>query len=395
MWYQRLPRFNGDQLHYVEYNLVVVKPRRYKEIALQFRKRHPGYAPDVDEVLFIDLFTHKCRQMINDPRWASSSRIAEARKNNGNSGDLALMSIEKYRLEGLQAVFDKLGDLYHEVRFDKCDTEKIKRIKIALSALTAQSKMIFDYEKGLRDQQRIDKMSGGIPHINLPVLDDKGEILEKWRRLTHRAGRRPVDAGVWEIQNGRNSTTGVPAFTPVQQAIVISCLINCEPHREIARLLQHLETPEPAEVNEAYQGIIEDESIVLPEGMPQAEYEEKVIKRCKDYASNKNRKWYEIIKAGREEYSEQIVKWVIAEANYVQNLMIQEIVHKYAKLDIKDVMELADKVYGMREVAFDILFGEDDGYVGEDTVEDEDTYAEIAEPHPLQDINDTDTIETV
>ena len=394
MWYQRLPRFNGDQLHYVEYNLVVVKPRRYKEIALQFRKRDPRYAPDVDEVLFIDLFTHKCRQMINDPRWASSSRIAEARKNNGNSGDLALLNIEKYRLEELQAVFDKLRDLYHEVRFDRCDTEKSKQMRVALSALTAQSKMIFDYEKGLRDQQRIDKMSGGISHINLPVLDDKGEILEKWRRLTHRAGHRPVDAGVWEIQNGRNSTTGVPAFTPVQQAIVISCLINCEPHREIARLLQHLETPEPSEVNEAYQGTIEDESIILPEGMSQAEYEEKVIKRCKDYASNKNRKWYEIIKAGREEYSEQIVQWVIAEINYVQNLMIQEIVHKYRELDIKDALELADKTYETREAFFALLF-DDEEDMGEVAVDDDDTYAETDLPHPLQNIDDTDTIETV
>ena len=111
MWYQRLPKFNMDQLHYVEYYLVVVKPRRYQEIALHFRKNHPGYAPDVDEVLFIDLFTHKCRQMINDPRLASSSRIAEARKNNGNSGDVVLLSIERYRLEQRQWIYEEFKDI--------------------------------------------------------------------------------------------------------------------------------------------------------------------------------------------------------------------------------------------------------------------------------------------
>ena len=387
MWYQRLPKFNMDQLHYVEYYLVVVKPRRYKEIALHFRKNHPGYAPDVDEVLFIDLFTHKCRQMINDPRLASSSRIAEARKNNGNSGDVVLLSIERYRLEQRQWIYEEFKDITDRAR-DAPYTPK--NIKVLISAVSAQLKLIEKYEKGLRDQQRIDQTASGIPYVNLPILDNKEEILEKWRRLTHNTGHSPVDAGVWEIQNGRHSTTGVSAFTPVQQAIVISCLIHCEPHREIARLLQHLETPEPSEVNEAYQGIIEDESIILPEGMSQAEYEERVIKRCKDYVSNKKRKPYQIIQAGREEYSEQIVKWVIAEINYMQNLMIQEIVDKYRELDIKDALELADKTYEMREAFFALLFDEEED-TGEVAVDAEDLVA----PHPLQDIDDTDTIETV
>ena len=248
--------------------------------------------------------------------------------------------------------------------------------------MSAQLKLIEKYEKGLRDQQRIDQTASGIPYVNLPILDNKEEILEKWRRLTHNTGHSPVDAGVWEIQNGRHSTTGVSAFTPVQQAIVISCLIHCEPHREIARLLQHLETPEPSEVNEAYQGIIEDESIILPEGMSQAEYEERVIKRCKDYVSNKKRKPYQIIQAGREEYSEQIVKWVIAEINYMQNLMIQEIVDKYRELDIKDALELADKTYEMREAFFALLFDEEED-TGEVAVDEDATYAVTDPPASL------------
>ena len=396
MWSQRLPKFNRDQLHYVEYYLVVVKPRRYKEIALHFRKNHPKYAPDVDDVLFIDLFTHKCRQMINDPRLASSSRIAEAREGNANIGDVVLLAIPRYRAEEHERIYEQMGELVAEMGDAP---ERLKSTKAVLSALQLQSKTLFNYEKRLRDQQRIDNMGGGISHITLPelenpVLDDKEEILEKWRRLTYGAGGRPVDASVWAIPNGREGTTGLPAFTPVQQAIVISCLIHYEPHREIARLLQHLETPEPSEVNEAYQGIIEDESIILPEGMSQSEYEERVIKRCKDYVSNKKRKPYQIIQAGRKEYSEQIVEWATAEINYMQNVLIGEIVRKYGELDIKDALELADKTYEMREAFFALLFDEEED-TGEGAVDEDATYAVTDPPHPLQHIEDTDTIETV
>ena len=74
----------------------------------------------------------------------------------------------------------------------------------------------------------------------------------------------------------------LPRFTKEQQRFVVANLRAMTPHRKIARDVQIL-FPE-----------------FVPEGMDQSTYEDALIKRAKDYVSNKRRNWYYFIAGQRE-----------------------------------------------------------------------------------------------
>ena len=141
----------------------------------------------------------------------------------------------------------------------------------------------------------------------------------------------------------------LPPFTKVQQDIVINCLIACVPHREIARLLQELENEDGS--------FDEEESIILPEGMSQGEYEEIVIKRCKDYVSNKSRKWYQVIKAGREQRRKWLLQGVLIGLYDTLDLIKSELQFD-AMMDLKEVTTLHDKTWEMRKHLYRSLYGD-------------------------------------
>ena len=190
----------------------------------------------------------------------------------------------------------------------------------------------------------------------------------------------------------------LPKFTEIQQKFVVYNLIRLHPHRLIAR-----------EFREQYPDFV-------PDGMDNQAYEDAFIKRCKDYVSNKNRKWYQIIQRGRENYRNMVLRLV--ERKLVDIIIfVQQNGHF---LDAKEAKTLADITREMQKLTDKMIYGEEaednvtyaddkaDDVLLDDNfnnafisaiynmlVDDDDTYAEITEPRPLQDINDTDTIETV
>ena len=135
--------------------------------------------------------------------------------------------------------------------------------------------------------------------------------------------------------------SSLPKFTELQQKIVIRKLIEMDSHRVIAQYLQHA-SPE-----------------FKPPDMDQEEYEQAVIKRCKDYVSNKNRKWYQIIQEGREKFKEEMIRWSIHElmrASFVADSFPHQ--DAMQSINIKDAMEIADMVCELTDRIYTSIYGE-------------------------------------
>ena len=137
--------------------------------------------------------------------------------------------------------------------------------------------------------------------------------------------------------------SSLPKFTELQQKIVIRKLIEMDSHRVIAQYLQHA-SPE-----------------FKPPDMDQEEYEQAVIKRCKDYVSNKNRKWYQIIQEGREKFKEELIRWSIHElmrASFVADSFPHQ--DAMQSINIKDATEIADMVWELTDRIYTPIYGERD-----------------------------------
>ena len=123
-------------------------------------------------------------------------------------------------------------------------------------------------------------------------------------------------------------------FTKLQKNLVILNLIHLEPHRQIARRLQRF-YPE-----------------IKPDGMAQEEFEEIVIKRCKDYVSNKDRKPYHKIKKWRDVHREEDikdVKWMLRDLYFLLSKLnkeeIEQIKYGGALRMFQNTVKLWDEIY--------------------------------------------------
>ena len=138
----------------------------------------------------------------------------------------------------------------------------------------------------------------------------------------------------------------LPKFTKLQQKIVIRKLIEMDSPRVIAKYLQNT-FPE-----------------FVPDGMDQKEYERAVINRCKDYVSNKGRKWFAIIQEGREKFKEEMIRWAIKqvmEMSFVADSYKHR--HAFDSYDMKQVKEIADMVWELRDKIYTPIYGESE-YIG-------------------------------
>jgi len=137
-------------------------------------------------------------------------------------------------------------------------------------------------------------------------------------------------------------------FTSLQRSLVILNLAELVPHRDIARHLQKL-----------YRGI-------KPDGMTQEEYEEIVINRCKDYASNKDRKPYHEIKKGRDKRRDddiEIIKWALQDLYFLLDRMKRE---EIEQIQFAEISPLCEKTGQLWSEIYDLFFRKDDGDEDED-----------------------------
>lgn len=151
---------------------------------------------------------------------------------------------------------------------------------------------------------------------------------------------------------------GLPKFSSVQQDLVIFYLSTMTPHRQIARYLQHID-PELVytEEDDAKAQVATEHSIVLPEGMTQEQYEEIVIKRCKEYVSNKRRKVYQKIQEGKQRYRDEVLQ-----SNVLNPLLQMAIyINKHPqKIDVKKAIELEKMAETMYKLIIDNDFNSDE-----------------------------------
>lgn len=132
----------------------------------------------------------------------------------------------------------------------------------------------------------------------------------------------------------------LPKFTDEQQEIVVLKLIEMDPPRSIAQWLQN------------------NYDDFKPHDMDQKEYERVIINRCKDYVSNKGRKWYKIIQEGREKFRKELIHWAIGELIRAA-LFADSYRHRDAmeSLDLKDAVKLSDKVWELMDLVYTPIYG--------------------------------------
>ena len=155
-------------------------------------------------------------------------------------------------------------------------------------------------------------------------------------------------------------------FTKLQKSLVILNLIELVPHREIARYLQKL-----------YPG-------VKPDGMTQEKYEEIVIKRCKDYVSNKQRKPYHKIKKGRDARRDKCIEYIVLE---LDDLICRlGLIPKDRKKEIEfaQVIPLVETTAQLSKDIYNLIYGK----VKDETDDDDD---DIEDDRPFWEVwNDTE-----
>ncbi|MXZ44677.1 MAG: hypothetical protein F4Z01_06870 [Gammaproteobacteria bacterium] len=148
----------------------------------------------------------------------------------------------------------------------------------------------------------------------------------------------------------------LPKFSTVQQDLVIFYLSTMTPHRQIAQNLQQID-PELVNTEDLAKGqVAKEHSIVLPEGMTQQQYEEIVIKRCKEYVSNKRRKVYQKIQEGKQWYRDEVLR-----CNVLTPLLEMAIyIDKHPqKIDVKKAIELEKMAETMHKLIIDNDFDSD------------------------------------
>jgi hypothetical protein len=146
-------------------------------------------------------------------------------------------------------------------------------------------------------------------------------------------------------------------FTWLQQQVVIINLIRLSPHREIARHLQEL-----------YEGI-------KPDGMTQEEYEEIVIKRCKDYVSNKDRKPYQQIKKGRDARRDGCIEYMVFEMNDLICQLGTIPKEREKEIEFAQVIPLVETIAQLSKDIYNLIYGKGE----DDCEEDEDLEQESGE----------------
>ena len=149
----------------------------------------------------------------------------------------------------------------------------------------------------------------------------------------------------------------LPKFSAVQQDLVIFYLSIMTPHRQIARCLQHIDPDLVNTEDDAKVQVATEHSIVLPEGMTQEQYEKIVIKRCKEYVSNKRRKVYQKIQEGKQWYRDEVLQ-----SNVLTPLLQMAIyINKHPqKIDVKKAIELEKMAEKMYKLIIDNDFNSDE-----------------------------------
>ena len=145
----------------------------------------------------------------------------------------------------------------------------------------------------------------------------------------------------------------LPRFTEIQQKFVVYRLMCLHPHRLIAR-----------EFRDLYPDFV-------PDGMDNQAYEDAFIKRCKDYVSNKDRKWYRIIQRGRENYRDMLLRGL--ERGLVDIIIIVQQSGRF--FDVKEAKTLVGIMWQMQKVIY------------EEEAEDNVTYADDKADDVLLDDN--------
>ena len=155
-------------------------------------------------------------------------------------------------------------------------------------------------------------------------------------------------------------------FTWLQQQVVIINLIRLSPHREIARHLQEL-----------YEGI-------KPDGMTQEEYEEIVIKRCKDYVSNKDRKPYQQIKKGRDARRDGCIEYMVLEMNDLICQLGTIPKEREKEIEFAQVIPLVETIAQLSKDIYNLIYGK-----VKDETDDDDN--DIEDDRPFWEVwNDTE-----
>ena len=155
-------------------------------------------------------------------------------------------------------------------------------------------------------------------------------------------------------------------FTKRQQSVVILSLMELSPHRDIARHLQKL-----------YEGI-------KPDGMTQEEYEEIVIKRCKDYVSNKDRKPYQQIKKGRDARRDGCIEYMVLEMDDLICQLGTIPKEREKEIEFAQVIPLVETIAQLSKDIYNLIYGK----VKDET---DDDYDDIEDDRPFWEVwNDTE-----
>ena len=155
-------------------------------------------------------------------------------------------------------------------------------------------------------------------------------------------------------------------FTKRQQQVVIINLCELSPHREIARHLQKL-----------YEGI-------KPDSMTQEEYEEIVIKRCKDYVSNKDRKPYQQIKKGRDTRRDGCIEYMVLEMDDLICQLGTIPKEREKEIEFAQVIPLVETIAQLSKDIYNLIYGK----VKDETDDDND---DIEDDRPFWEVwNDTE-----
>ena len=171
----QLPQFTKAQKDLVIECLQTTTP--YKEIALIFRDYFPEYAKDMDQDLFLEKFSAKCRRYVADKRRPEYLIIKEGRaKEEGETIDHVLMTKQRYREEQRQHIYEEMEALRLRA-LATSDKDESSSIKNALSILKAQLSLIDTYDKRVLDREKMEKAAKAQGHgITIPKMwDDEDE----------------------------------------------------------------------------------------------------------------------------------------------------------------------------------------------------------------------------
>ena len=82
------------------------------------------------------------------------------------------MSYPRYRMAERQRIYDKFGEIAEKM-LATTDKDQLNSLKFAMMPLTAMQAVIDTYEKGLRDQQKIDNTGVSGSGITIPQTEER------------------------------------------------------------------------------------------------------------------------------------------------------------------------------------------------------------------------------